>query len=339
MMRQLPEGVRVIDLAARRVWDRPIALAHYMRRERPVSILSATHLANEAAIVARRIAGVDTRIVVSEHTSLSSELSLNRSVAARVLMTWAGRLTYSGADRIVAVSDGVGDDVAELLNVQRDRITTIYNPVLTPDIHEKAAAPVDHPWLAPGEPPVILGMGRLELQKDFANLIEAFRLVRAHRRCRLLIFGVGSLGKELKEHAQRSGVGEDISLPGFVENPFAYLSKAAVFALSSAWEGLPTVVIECLALGTKIVSTDCPSGPREILAGGRYGRLVPMRDPRSLADALHQALNDESAGTDADRQWLEQFTTEYAIKRYIDVLGLEASARSEEANVPVAAVG
>src|SRR5690349_12327561 len=131
MMRQLPEGVRVIDLAARRVWDRPIALAQYMRRERPVSILSATHLANEAAIVARRIAGVDTRIVVSEHTSLSSELSLNRSVAARVLMTWAGRLTYSGADRIIAVSDGVGDDVAELLNVQRDRITTIYNPVLT----------------------------------------------------------------------------------------------------------------------------------------------------------------------------------------------------------------
>ena len=193
-----------------------------------------------------------------------------------------------------------------------------------------AAAPAPHPWFAPREPPVILGVGRLTPQKDFPTLLRAFALVRARRRARLVIVGEGrpEARDALLRLAAELGCGEDVSLTGFTHNPFCYMAAASVFVLSSLHEGLPGVLIQALACGVPVVSTDCPSGPREILEGGRYGRLVALGDFSAMADAIGEAL-----GRPGDREARmargRQFTVERAVDRYLGLLsntGLRVAA-------------
>ena len=204
------------------------------------------------------------------------------------------RLTYPGAAAITAVSKGVAEDLAETIGIPRDRIDVIHNPVVTPELIARAAEPIEHEWFAPGSPPVVLAVGRLSPQKDYPTLLQAFAKARKRRPAKLLILGEGPLRPELEATIEELGIGPDVRLPGFVENPWAFMRQCAVYAMSSRWEGLPTVLIEALASGARIVSTDCPSGPREILDGGRYGRLVPVGDVAALARVLAEALDDDS---------------------------------------------
>jgi glycosyltransferase involved in cell wall biosynthesis len=172
-----------------------------------------------------------------------------------------------------------------------ERITVIYNPVFTPDLLHKAQEPVDHPWFAPAGLPVILGVGRLAEQKDFFTLIRAFALVRQHRPARLIIVGEGPDRPGLEALARELGVADDVSLPGFSTNPYAYMRQADVFVLSSLFEGLPAVLVEALAVGVPIVSTRCPHGPEEILQDGICGPLVPVGDAAAMADAICATLD------------------------------------------------
>ena len=190
----------------------------------------------------------------------------------------------------MAVSHGVGDSLAELADIPRERITTIYNPTVTPDLHAGARVPLDHPWFRPDAPPVVPGAGRLVPPKDFPTLLRAFARVRAQRPARLVILGEGKRRGELETLAATLGITADTAMPGFVENPYPYMARAAVFVLSSVREGLPNVLIEALACGCPVVSTDCPSGPAEVLDGERYGRLVPTGDDAALARALCATL-------------------------------------------------
>jgi len=164
--------------------------------------------------------------------------------------------------------------------------------VVTPDLFRRADEPVEHPWLQPGQPPVLLGVGRLTRQKNFPNLIRAFARVRTQQPSRLMILGEGEDRSALETLIAELGLQGEVSLPGFVQNPYAYMKRAAMFVLSSDWEGLPTVLIEALALGTPVVSTNCPSGPMEILRGGVLGRLVPMQDAEALAQAITASLSE-----------------------------------------------
>src|SRR5262249_31436661 len=148
-----------------------------------------------------------------------------------------------------------------------------------------------HPWLGAGEPPVLLGVGHLRMQKDFPTLIRAFALARKNRRMRLVLLGEGSQRPRLHRMISSLGVGDDVYLAGYTDNPFSWMARASLFVLSSAWEGLPAVLIEAMACGCPVVSTDCPSGPWEILEGGKYGRLVPCRDPQNLAEAIIATLD------------------------------------------------
>jgi len=184
--------------------------------------------------------------------------------------------------------------------VPRARIDMILNPVITPDLHALGASPLSHPWFAPGQPPVVVGIGRLERQKDFPTLIRAVARVRRSRPVRLLILGEGGKRPALEALVHELGLEEDVALPGFVENPYAYLARAQVFALSSIFEGLPTVLIEALALGTPVVATDCRTGPREILDDGRLGRLVAMAQPEALAAAIAETLDRPPAPVPAE---------------------------------------
>lgn len=291
------------------------ALVRYLRRERPAAMLSAKTVSNLAALWAAKLARVPTRIVISEHTHLSTMLKRARGT----LLVPAIRRTYPRADVRVAVSLGVAHDLSNIARIPRDDVVVIYNAVVQPLLSALARAPLEHPWFGRDAPPVILGVGRLAPQKDFANLLRAFACVRRQRRARLMVLGEGTQRPQLEALADTLGVAGDVALPGRVDNPHAYMARAAVFALSSRWEGLPGVVVEALAAGCPVVSTNCPSGPAEILGAGRYGRLVPVGDSPALAKAIVATL-DEPPSRCLLRRRAQGFSEEPALARYLEVL-------------------
>lgn len=284
-------NVRVLDLGARSVGASLPALVRYLRRDQPSAMLSAMIHANVIALLARHLAGVNTRVVVSERAHFSESKKNESSRRGRVVF-WLARHTYPWADGVVAVSAGVADDLARTIGLPRASIDVVYNPVVTEDLVTRAAAPLDHPWFARGAPPVVLGVGRLTAQKGFDVLLHAFARVHQARPARLMILGEGELRPRLEALACELGVQADVALPGFQQNPFPYMRRAGVFALSSRFEGLPNALIQAMACGTPVVSTDCPSGPAEILEHGRWGRLVPVGDALSFAAAISAAIDD-----------------------------------------------
>jgi glycosyltransferase involved in cell wall biosynthesis len=294
------------------------ALERYLRRERPDALLSALNHSNLAAIWARRLAGVPTRLVLSERNTLSVRARRSGERSLRALPAMIRRF-YPWADAVTAVSEGVADDLARVTGIPRSAIATTWNPVVSPALLVAAAQPLEHPWFRPGEPPVVLGAGKLRPQKDFGTLIDAFARVRAARPARLVILGEGPEESRLRVRARRLGVSADVALEGFVANPFAYMARAAVFALSSAWEGLPAVLIQAMACGCPVASTDCPSGPAEILEGGKHGPLVPVGDAEALAGAILRLL-----AAPGDREGLRRraadFSVDRIVERYLAVL-------------------
>lgn len=293
------------------------ALAAYLRRARPAALVAGGNYANLAALAARRLSGVDLPVVLSEHNPLS--LTCRNPGRRRIFLPSLARRFYPRGDAIVAVSEGVADDLASFLGLPRERITAIHNPVVTERLLARASEPLDDPWLRPGAPPVVLGVGRLAVQKDFATLLRAFARLRSRRAARLLILGEGELRPQLERQARELGIAGDVRLPGFVENPLPIMRGAAVFALSSIYEGLGNVLVEALACGRPVVSTDCPGGPAEILAGGRFGRLVAVGDDAAFADALAAAL-DEPPEPSRQVARAHDFAAGVVADRYLDVL-------------------
>jgi len=297
------------------------ALVRYLREERPAVLFSAGTYLNLVALWARRLAGVSVRTLISERIHLSSHL---RYGAKRRKWRWRFilpllRRTYPEADRIIAISHGVADDLRTLVGLPPELVTTVYNPVVDSELAKKAEVPIDHAWFKPGAPPVILGMGRLSEEKDFETLIRTFARVQTRLPVRLMIFGEGEMRRKLEALARELGVDQDVSLPGFTSNPFAYMARAAVFVLSSTSEGLGNVLIEALACGCPVVSTNCPGGPAEILEDGRYGRLVPVGDPVAMAQAIISTLD-----APPDRGLLQKraslFSVDRVVEQYLDVL-------------------
>jgi glycosyltransferase involved in cell wall biosynthesis len=291
MLQELPKGVNFVNLGCSGIVARLPRLMRYMRTRGPDCLLSAGHSANELSILAKVLSSRKTRVVVSEHTCLSTELNaLATSNLRRFAIQWFSGGIYRFADGVIAVSDAVRSDSERLLRMKPGTCQTIYNPVNFERIFRLSVESIDHPWFQADGPPIVLGIGRLEEQKDFTNLLEAFAKVRTELGARLLILGEGSQREYLTARIVQLGLDDCVRLLGFVPNPYPYLKNASAFALSSKWEGLPTVLLEALAFGVPIVSTDCPGGSNEILAGGKYGALVPMSNPRALAEAILIAL-------------------------------------------------
>jgi glycosyltransferase involved in cell wall biosynthesis len=294
-----------------------VPLTGYLRRERPRVLVSSISHANLIALWAARLARRATPVVVTEHTTVSQATAPGGRLAER----FGPRLVrnfYPWAACVVAVSRGAADDLARTTGIPRDRVRVVYNPVITPSIMAQARQAPDHPWFAPGQPPVILGVGRLSRAKDFPTLIRAFAQVRRRRPVRLIILGEGEDRPGLEALVGELDLADDVALPGFRDNAMAYMAGSALFVLSSAWEGLPTVLIEALAAGARVVSTDCPSGPREILQDGRLGALVPVGDAGKLAESMIDAL-DRPAGT-LPPDALTQFTTDTAVDHYLRLI-------------------
>jgi glycosyltransferase involved in cell wall biosynthesis len=319
----VPAGVRVVDLAAPRMLAAVPRLVRYLRTERPAALLATTDAANLVALLARRLAGVPLRLVIRQSEAVSPSLAASERLRDR-WRVWPMRWLYPQADAVIAISAGVADDLAARTGLRRDAIAVIHNPVDVARVQALAAQPPEHPWLCDGGPPVVLGVGRLVRQKDFATLLHAFAALRADRPARLLILGEGPERDALEALAVRLGVAEVVGLPGFAANPFAAMARAGVFALSSRWEGFGNVLVEALACGCPVVSTDCPSGPAEILEGGRWGALVPPGDAGALAAVLGDALA-RPGDADARRARARAFAPEHAVARYAAVLELGAA--------------
>ncbi len=314
---EVPETIRVVKLAAPRVLRALPRLVDYLREEQPFGLVSAVSHANIVALWAKRIAGVNTRVVVTEHGLRPNEFSTIRNWKEMVTHGLIKHL-YGSAHSVVAVSNGLADSLSERMGFPRRLIRVIYNPVITEDLHTKAKAHLDHPWLISQEPPVILGVGRLTTQKDFPTLLRAFSKILSRLQARLIILGEGEDRLMLESLAHELNISEYLWLPGFVSNPYAYMSRSAVFALSSLWEGFGNVLVESMMCGCPVVSTDCPSGPSEILDRGKYGILVPPGEPQRLADAIVRILT--VGGPVPDRSWLRQFTIEEATDKYVSLL-------------------
>ena len=273
------------------------ALVDWLKLNRPDTLMSATPFLNVEAWLARRAAGVPLRLVLSNNTHFSGGKP-RKQWKVRRLKSLMHR-AYAEADGLVANSNGTADDVALSIGLDRGRFTVVHNPTYTPDLHARAAEPCDHPWFQDDGPPVLLGVGRPTRQKDFPTLMRAFARVRAVRPVRLVLIGeVGKPGKRgarqatLADLAAELGVASDVDLLGYRANPLPYMARASVFGLSSTFEGFGNVLIEALACGTPIVSTDCPSGPAEILDHGRFGRMVPVGDDAAFAGAVIATLDD-----------------------------------------------
>ncbi len=318
---RLPDSANIISLRAQHsltsVWE----MARYLKRERPDALLAIKHRGILAALRARQLAMTDTPISGRIGTTVSAALA-NKSSQRRQRWYKAMRKHYPKLENLIAVSQGVADDVLDITSMSESRVTVVRNPTVTPDMLAAATESPHHPWLsADSTVPVIMGVGRLTAQKDFATLIAAFARVRLQREARLIILGDGRLRAEIIEQAAALGVEEHIALPGFQSNPWAWMSRAAVFALSSRWEGSPNTLTEAMALGIPVVSTDCPSGPRELLDAGRVAPLVEMGDVDALASALLLVLA-EPPRSEVLTEAVSAYHQDVSAAAYLQTLGL-----------------
>jgi glycosyltransferase involved in cell wall biosynthesis len=321
----VPSEIRTIDLKSpmgyrlKSAAESILPLIKYLRNEKPDVVVSHLYIYNIVAAIAKILAMSPTHLALVEHASLYESKNQPRGIQVWLLPLLM-RYLYPWANSIIAVSQSLARELETDLKLKPGTIKTIYNPVIDESLFLKAKEPVEHPWFKAGEPPVVLGVGRLTTQKDFPTLIRAFAIVRQVKPARLVILGDGPEKAKLAALIKELGLENEVALLGFTKNPYAYMAGARVFVLSSAWEGLPTVLIETMAVGTPVVSTNCKSGPEEILDGGKYGELVSVGNSEAMAQSILSVLSGDSK--QVDPAWLDQFTWKTAIQNYLDILGI-----------------
>ncbi len=289
----VPESLDLVELGCRGMLRAVLPLARVLRERRPHVLVASLDHNNVTAMLAGTLAGTGIRVVICQHNALSAERAAGWRYRAIPWLYW---LLQRRAHGLVAVSQGVADDLAKVAGIPRGRITPIYNPVVTADFPARMARPTLHPWLADGGAPVLLFAGRLTAQKDPALLIEALALL-TRSRPRLIVLGEGELLASLQERVRELGLETRVAFAGFQQDPLAWMSRAACLVLPSRYEGLGNVLVEALACGTPAVATDCPHGPSEILLGGQLGELSTVGDAAGLAHAIGRVLDNPPAAS------------------------------------------
>lgn len=315
-LKQLPPRVNVVNLQVPRMAKSIEPLMAYLRRSKPDVLMATLVHSCCVAVLAKILARSRTKIIIREANTVTFDLgkySFKRTAA----MALAVRILYPLSNAIIGVSGGVVNDLKKRLPGAHKKIHLVYSPIITNDMFEQADQKVDHPWFEDEEVPVILTVGRLTPQKGFDVLIKAFSQLRRSMRARLLILGEGELRNELQYLIVNLGLKDDVQLYGFDPNPFRYMARSRLFVLSSGWEGLPGVLIQAMACGCPVVSTDCPSGPSEILKGGKLGKLVPVGDVPALAQAMQETLQD--AAVPVGEAELVEYTAGQATENYLRV--------------------
>ena len=313
----LAPQVELVALHAPRVLAALPKLKRLLGERRPAVLLSAITYNNPIAILAAKLGGAGTRVAVAEHTMLSRELA-ERGWRDRAVLPPLLSLAYRGAAAILCPTAAIADDLARLCRIARGRIEVLANPVIGADMAARAARLPADPWFSE-QIPVFVAAGRMTPVKDFATLIAAFAKVAERRPARLLMLGEGPLRPALAEQAKAMGLGERVRLAGAVGDPAPYFARAVAVVSSSRYEGFGNVLVEALACGAPVVSTDCPGGPRAILENGRYGALVPVGDAPALAAAMLAAL-DAKPDPARLRAGAARYTVERAGDAYLERL-------------------
>jgi len=320
---RLPRGVIIHDLGGGVLMAKIPRIARILARIGCDGLIATLPHANLAATLAIFLNGQRQVLILREAN--------DPIIASRHAQGWSKRLAYRLiplthrlADSVVCISRGVAESLRTGFGVPAHKMRVIYNPALDEDTPRLAAETPEHAWCGDGGPPVFIAVGRLETQKGFDVLIRAFALIAERRPMRLLILGEGPLRSELEAQIRAAGLSDRVALPGFVRNTLACMRQSKVFVLSSRWEGLGNVVIESLAAGTRVVATDCRSGPREILANGLFGTLVPVDDASALGAAMLAALDTDPGDPVHLSLHLGQFTVEHAVTAYVHALNSHA---------------
>ncbi|MBT3890629.1 MAG: glycosyltransferase [Planctomycetaceae bacterium] len=314
--------VEVVDLKCANIRHTIGPLRDYVRQANLDLLISHLSHANIAALWAmrklhKRNQGLKLpEVAVVEHMTMSAYRGAKWR--DRFIRPLARRL-YKSADRVVAVSNAAARDLEQQLRLPTSSVTTIYNPVVSAHIHDSRQEPLQHPFVEQRSEPLILAVGRLSAQKDYPTLIHAFAQLQPVAASRLAILGDGEERANIKALIDKLGLTERVCLVGFTDNPYQWMQRADLYVLSSRWEALPTVLIEAMACGCNFVSTDCPSGPAEILGERFAQRLTPCGDPIALATAIKQALDEPLDDAEVIRH-ASQFNFTTAAQRYIELL-------------------
>ncbi|MHC3381178.1 glycosyltransferase [Haloarcula sp. H-GB5] len=309
-------SVNLVDLGTQRIPGVGIgasipAFVRYLRRRSPQILFSQMTYANDIHMISQILSGADTVTISTIHNTLGMQEEPKEK-----LVQWLQRRLAHQSDQFVAVSEGVAESIVEHVGIDRKKVSVLHNPVPVNEVRDRAEESVEHPWIEASNLDVVLGVGRLERAKNFGSLLRAFERVHAAQPdTRAIIVGRGSKRTELETLATELGIDDAVSFPGFVDNPYGYMAGADVLAMSSIHEGLPTVLIEALACGCPVVSTDCPSGPAEILKCGEYGPLVDVDDDEGLAAAI-QATLDDSLPSDVLVERANDFAPTAVIDQY-----------------------
>lgn len=311
----VPKSVRVIDLKAPRIIAALPLLARYLREERPDTLHAVMWPVTIVGIMAHKLARSPAKLIVSDHTALSRQIT---GGLQRRLLEWTTRFLYPLADVRTSCSNAAADDLARLSGIRRDRIDVVYNPI-TPPRRIASNAHVEALWNSKG--PRIITVGSLKPAKNHALLLDAFARVPA-KDAMLMILGEGPLRLSLERRAAELGIADRVVMPGFAVDPWPFLASADLFVLSSDYEGFPLVLAEAMHAGLKVVSTDCISGPSEMLERGRWGRLVPCGDATALAAAIDAALA-EPADPAGMRERAIAIAGPATIQRYSELLTVD----------------
>lgn len=307
-------GVNVISYGKSGVLRTLPKLVRYLRRQKPDVMLSGLAHANVISVIANRGAGRVSRCVVSARSIPSVWYRTNKSLRSWILLQLM-RATYRFADTIIVNSQAVASDLNRFLFLPKKHISIVYNPIDISTIQDLSLEKVDHDWCEPGAPLVLLGVGRLDVLKDFPTLIRAFSHVRSRRKCRLVILGEGPDRASLEHLIHSLGLQSDVCLAGFVKNPFAWMRCSSVVVSSSLTEGCPNAIMQALACGTPVVCADSEGGTAEILEGGKWGKLVAVGDSVAMADAILETL-DETKRPDG-RSRANDFSTDRIAREYL----------------------
>lgn len=322
-LKDVAYGVNIVDLMSNNPIKQTANLVRYLKREKPDAIISALNLSNIVSSVAHFIANIDTKLIITQHNIIGHTTVRNSSFITKIkrefIIPTLFKKLFPRADLVVSVSKGVANNLAEKLDLDKKNIKVIYNPVVSDELLKMGEEDLKHPWFQKDVQPVILGVGSLTVQKDFQNLIQAFIKIREKKPAKLLILGEGSERNNLEKLIQQYDLQSDVQLLGFVNNPFKYMKNSSVFVLSSRWEGFGLVLVEAMVFGTPIVSTDCPSGPAEILENGRWGKLVPIGDSETLAKEILDTLNGNYKNPEKRAM---EFTIDNAAREYLEALSM-----------------
>lgn len=324
-MELIPDSVRVFYVGTPRIRSSFTPIIQYLRQERPHVLYCAESDRGFEGVVAGLLSFTRIPVMIGMHTIEASERPERMGDRDKRYLQ-IKRLICPLASKVIPVSHGLIEEIEEDFRIPKRKMHVIYNPVVTEQLKQDMQEPVEHPWLQEKSVPVVLAVGRLSHVKGFDVLIKAFKHVISQAEARLIILGEAAFyeSDEREKHeslVRELGLEDYVDLPGFADNPYAYMKNVDLFVSSSRYEGFGNVIVEAMACGCPVVSTDCPTGPTEILQNGEYGTLVPVDDPEALGQAIVEALKSEHDIGKLERRAAD-FSEDKIINEYLELFQL-----------------